>query len=169
MNMYTQYSVCVIIIDYFTCFRVFTELKNKNKANNLNKPLNHCIINRRGSSKGNIEICDEVTVVTGNDEKSDVEVVEEKSKCDEIDSDVIVDCGEDSISDTYFMFHEPPLSPDQLATICVKMTDFEEAFKCIQPSAKREGFATVPDVTWDDVGSLKDVRQELQMAIMVCL
>lgn len=38
----------------------------------------------------------------------------------------------------------------------------------VQPSAKREGFATVPDVTWDDIGALKDIREELQMAILVC-
>jgi ribosome biogenesis ATPase len=32
----------------------------------------------------------------------------------------------------------------------------------VQPSAKREGFATVPDVKWEDVGSLGDVREELR-------
>jgi len=37
----------------------------------------------------------------------------------------------------------------------------------VQPSAKREGFATIPDVTWADVGALKDVREELTMAILV--
>lgn len=41
--------------------------------------------------------------------------------------------------------------------------------KTVQPSAKREGFATVPDVTWDDIGALSDVREELQMAILVRL
>ena len=38
----------------------------------------------------------------------------------------------------------------------------------MQPSAKREGFATVPDVTWDDVGALEDIREELSLAILVC-
>ena len=37
----------------------------------------------------------------------------------------------------------------------------------VQPSAKREGFATVPDTTWDDVGALLGVREELSMAILV--
>jgi ribosome biogenesis ATPase len=36
----------------------------------------------------------------------------------------------------------------------------------VQPSAKREGFATVPDVTWNDIGALEHVRSELQMAIV---
>ena len=33
----------------------------------------------------------------------------------------------------------------------------------------REGFATIPDVTWDDIGALSDIRDELQMAILVRL
>ena len=41
------------------------------------------------------------------------------------------------------------------------------ALKSVQPSSKREGFATVPDVTFDDIGALKDVREELSMAILV--
>lgn len=47
------------------------------------------------------------------------------------------------------------------------MEDFVLALKSVQPSAKREGFATVPDVKWEDIGSLQDIRHELQMAILV--
>lgn len=43
----------------------------------------------------------------------------------------------------------------------VTMADFMLATKSIQPSAKREGFAVVPDVTWNDVGALSSVREEL--------
>jgi ribosome biogenesis ATPase len=39
----------------------------------------------------------------------------------------------------------------------VTMSDFQGACKSIQPSAKREGFAVVPDVTWSDVGALAEV------------
>lgn len=62
--------------------------------------------------------------------------------------------------------NEPPLSPERLSSLCIEHSDFETALRVVQPSAKREGFATVPDVTWDDVGSLQDIRQELQMAIL---
>ena len=44
--------------------------------------------------------------------------------------------------------------------------DFSVALKLVQPSAKREGFATVPDVTWDDIGALSDVREELSISIL---
>lgn len=60
-----------------------------------------------------------------------------------------------------------PLSDQQLDELHVELDDFKKALKCVQPSAKREGFATVPDVTWDDVGSLRDIREELQMTILV--
>jgi SpoVK/Ycf46/Vps4 family AAA+-type ATPase len=45
--------------------------------------------------------------------------------------------------------------------------DFDRATKCVKPSSKREGFATVPDVTWADVGALHNVRDELTTAILV--
>ncbi|CAG0920314.1 unnamed protein product [Notodromas monacha] len=51
-------------------------------------------------------------------------------------------------------------------TLCVTDEDFVTASKTVQPSAKREGFATVPDVTWDDVGALSDIREELEVSIM---
>lgn len=58
------------------------------------------------------------------------------------------------------------LSEEQLSGLCVLMSDFRTSLARVQPSAKREGFATVPDVTWEDVGALHDIREELNMAIM---
>ena len=60
------------------------------------------------------------------------------------------------------------LSDEQLEGLCILMSDFQASLASVQPSAKREGFATVPDVTWDDVGALLDIREELTMAILVC-
>lgn len=62
-----------------------------------------------------------------------------------------------------------PLPLGRLASMCINMEDFSEALKSVQPSAKREGFATIPDVTWDNIGSLKNIREELQMAILVSI
>jgi ribosome biogenesis ATPase len=44
--------------------------------------------------------------------------------------------------------------------------DFLTAVPKVQPSAKREGFATIPDTTWAHVGALHAVRAELEMAIV---
>jgi ribosome biogenesis ATPase len=49
----------------------------------------------------------------------------------------------------------------------INQQDFEAAIKRVQPSSKREGFATVPDVSWDDIGALQNVRDELKTAILV--
>eukprot|EP00605_Chrysophyceae_sp_TOSAG23-4_P000055 GSChrysophyteH1.ASY1.ANO1.57.1 assembled CDS len=53
-----------------------------------------------------------------------------------------------------------------LAEEYVRMGDFEIAMKSVQPSAKREGFAVVPDVSWADVGALASVRDELQHNVL---
>ena len=46
------------------------------------------------------------------------------------------------------------------------MEDFLAAIKNIQPAAKREGFATVPDVTWEDVGAMNQVRREIEVRVL---
>ncbi|XP_053189271.1 nuclear valosin-containing protein-like isoform X1 [Scomber japonicus] len=58
------------------------------------------------------------------------------------------------------------LSEEELASLSILMSDFQASLSSVQPSAKREGFATVPDVTWEDVGALQDIREELTMAIL---
>ena len=49
---------------------------------------------------------------------------------------------------------------------CLEQADFELAIKKVQPSAKREGFAVVPGITWDDIGALHKIREELRMAVV---
>ncbi|NWI02659.1 NVL protein, partial [Tichodroma muraria] len=61
---------------------------------------------------------------------------------------------------------QAPLPEDQLQKLCIEMNDFIVALSSVQPSAKREGFVTIPDVTWADIGALEDVREELTMAIL---
>lgn len=67
---------------------------------------------------------------------------------------------------TDYLRHAPPLTPAALSAIAVGMDDFLAATKKVQPSATREGFATTPDVTWDDVGALDEVRRELEACIV---
>lgn len=92
----------------------------------------------------------------------------EQPKNQEIaEMDVIQENSSDVASLLAWLQSDPPISPERLANLYVEHSDFETALHVVQPSAKREGFATVPDVTWNDVGSLQDIRQELQMAILV--
>ncbi|PIL32362.1 transporter [Ganoderma sinense ZZ0214-1] len=62
--------------------------------------------------------------------------------------------------------HPDPLTEAQLAPLCITYADFMLALQDVQPSSKREGFATVPDVVWADIGALHETREELQMAIV---
>jgi SpoVK/Ycf46/Vps4 family AAA+-type ATPase len=58
------------------------------------------------------------------------------------------------------------LTPQQLMPLCLTMADFEAAVGKVQPSAKREGFATTPDVSFKDIGALASVRAQLEMSIL---
>jgi len=54
---------------------------------------------------------------------------------------------------------------DILNKIIVKMADFQDALKEIEPSAMREVLVEIPDVTWEQVGGLQDVKEELREAV----
>lgn len=62
--------------------------------------------------------------------------------------------------------HPDPLTEAQLSPLNIRYSDFIQALKHVQPSSKREGFATIPDVSWTDIGALYHIREELQMAIV---
>jgi len=52
-----------------------------------------------------------------------------------------------------------------LRKIIVTMQDFVDVTKEMEPSAMREVFVEVPDVKWEDIGGLADIKQELQEAV----
>ena len=45
------------------------------------------------------------------------------------------------------------------------MGDFQEALREVEPSAVREVFVEVPNVTWNDVGGLDEIKQRLREAV----
>ena len=47
----------------------------------------------------------------------------------------------------------------------VKMIDFREAIKEIEPSALREIYVEVPEVSWEQVGGLEEVKERLKESI----
>jgi len=54
---------------------------------------------------------------------------------------------------------------ETLMNLEVTMDNFMEALKDIEPSAIREVFVEVPDVKWEDVGGLGNIKNELKEAI----
>ncbi|RKF63513.1 putative AAA domain-containing protein C16E9.10c [Erysiphe neolycopersici] len=58
--------------------------------------------------------------------------------------------------------NNPPLFDD----FSITYQDFISAIAKVQPSAKREGFSTIPDTTWSHIGALHSIREQLQMTIV---
>jgi transitional endoplasmic reticulum ATPase len=54
---------------------------------------------------------------------------------------------------------------DVLNKITVRMSDFQDALKEVHPSAMREVFVEIPNVRWDDVGGLGEVKKTFQEAV----
>ena len=62
-------------------------------------------------------------------------------------------------------FSQPYVPDETLARLQVKMDDFREALREVEPSAVREVFVEVPNVKWDDIGGLDEIKQRLCEAV----
>ncbi|WP_435333196.1 CDC48 family AAA ATPase [Haloarchaeobius sp. TZWWS8] len=57
------------------------------------------------------------------------------------------------------------IDAEVLESLKVTESDFKEAMKSVKPSAMREVFVEVPDVTWNDVGGLENTKERLRETI----
>ncbi|MCD6235644.1 MAG: CDC48 family AAA ATPase, partial [Thaumarchaeota archaeon] len=62
-------------------------------------------------------------------------------------------------------FSEEKIPPEVLDKLIVTMKDFMNAFKEITPTALREVEIEVPNVRWEDIGGLEDVKRQLIEAV----
>ncbi|MEM4718458.1 MAG: CDC48 family AAA ATPase [Nitrososphaerota archaeon] len=62
-------------------------------------------------------------------------------------------------------FSEERIPPEILDKLVVTMKDFMDAFKEITPTALREIEIEIPNVRWEDIGGLEDVKRQLVEAI----
>lgn len=60
---------------------------------------------------------------------------------------------------------EEKIPPETLDKLIVNHEDFQRALIEVTPSGMREVFIENPDVKWDEVGGLEDVKRELQEAV----
>ncbi len=60
---------------------------------------------------------------------------------------------------------EEKIPPETLDKLIVNHEDFTKALIEVTPSGMREVFIENPDVKWDDVGGLEDVKRDLQEAV----
>jgi transitional endoplasmic reticulum ATPase len=60
---------------------------------------------------------------------------------------------------------EDEIDAETLEKLQVTEKDFKSAMKGIEPSALREVFVEVPDITWEDVGGLEETKDRLRETI----
>jgi len=58
------------------------------------------------------------------------------------------------------------IDAEVLGAMCVTNDHFEEARQRVNPSSLRETVVSIPNVSWEDVGGLEDVKNELQETVM---
>lgn len=68
--------------------------------------------------------------------------------------------------DRFLSIDEETLSDEVRNGIAITFQDFLDSIPKIQPSAKREGFTTIPNTTWKDIGALSEVRASLDDAVI---
>ncbi|MDP7115838.1 MAG: CDC48 family AAA ATPase [Candidatus Woesearchaeota archaeon] len=60
---------------------------------------------------------------------------------------------------------EEPIPKDLLEELFITHQDLKDALKVVRPSALREVLVEVPNVSWERIGGLEEVKQELKEAV----
>jgi len=60
---------------------------------------------------------------------------------------------------------EEQIPQEVLEKLIVKQEDFESALKIVRPSAMREVLVETPNIGWEDVGALGEVKREIKEAV----
>ncbi len=60
---------------------------------------------------------------------------------------------------------EEPISKEILEKMVITKKDLRDALKVVRPSAMREVLVEIPNIKWEDIGGLEDVKQQLLEAV----
>lgn len=165
-----------IFLCSYILIRILEDLKSvpDNKSSEI--PEDSTVIEKKTKSfENSSNLVEEVTIEPSTSNQNNVPKLNKISNAESLQATLEMDVIQENSKSPdltgllTWLRNDPPLPTERLSNLCIEHNDFETAVHIIQPSAKREGFATVPDVTWDDVGSLRDIREELQMAILVSI
>ncbi len=69
------------------------------------------------------------------------------------------------LPDIWKLEKDEPIPKEILERLKVTKEDFEYALKVVQPSAMREVLIEIPNVKWEDVGDLEEVKEALKEAV----
>ncbi|XP_050344089.1 nuclear valosin-containing protein-like [Nymphalis io] len=162
--------------------RIFTEIRLKNKLETLKKTeeikidneVKDVIPNGDGSSEESVKEPDEpgenTTEPPPKTDSTEVTPEESNENGSELTNHIVdepVSKPLDPVDEVLCLLENNlPYPPEELIGLAIRHDDFLKALKTTKPCAVREGIVTVPDVTWDDVGSLNQVRKDLQLAVL---
>jgi transitional endoplasmic reticulum ATPase len=65
----------------------------------------------------------------------------------------------------YSIKDDAPISEEVMKKLIVTKKDFEEAFRNVTPSAMREVLVETPNVPWDRIGGLNDIKERLKESV----
>ncbi|MFX0030996.1 MAG: CDC48 family AAA ATPase [Candidatus Hermodarchaeota archaeon] len=60
---------------------------------------------------------------------------------------------------------DEPIPSEIIQELKIKDEDFVKATNMVEPSAMREVMVEIPDATWEDIGGLDEIKQELKEAV----
>jgi len=60
---------------------------------------------------------------------------------------------------------DQPISSDIIQELNITDENFIQAINMVEPTAMREIMVDIPDVSWEDIGGLEDLKQELREAV----
>ena len=63
------------------------------------------------------------------------------------------------------VLEEETIPPEVLEKMEVRMKDFQDAIKDVEPSALREIYVEIPEVTWEEVGGLDEFKDRLKESV----
>ena len=60
---------------------------------------------------------------------------------------------------------EETIPPEVLEKMEVRMSDFKAAIREVEPSALREIYVEIPEITWEEVGGLEEIKDRLKESV----
>ena len=137
----------------------------------LEQPIDFALLAKRTPGFVGADLSDLISTAGSNAIERDIEILESRASAQEMNTEQIINptsLGPGLVALRRFVAYskQNPSISNEPSSMKVTMSDFLTALPKIQPSSKREGFATIPDTTWSDIGALSSIREELQTCII---
>ncbi|XP_044746085.1 nuclear valosin-containing protein-like isoform X1 [Coccinella septempunctata] len=144
---------------------------NKEKSNDVSEEENLVLVIEDGNSKQEEQNIPSSAVPKdlSDSEPTNTTVEIEKENCmvtEPSEYESIINWNHEDVSEIDTVLRNNDVPENLKKYLFITTADFLEAAKVIRPSSIREGLSSVPNICWDDVGSLKDIRSQLVVTLL---